>query len=160
MSSFNRRFLVLGLPALAACGFEPIYGTGGEASGLRGKILVDAPTDIDSFNMAAHLEQRLGRAQAPTYGLRVITTVEEEGLAISGSNDITRFNVLGDARYILSELGTGKVIIDDTVNSFTSYSASQQPVATLAAERDATRRLMIALADKITAYILSQSDRL
>ena len=160
MSSFSRRTILLSLTAVAACGFEPVYGTGGTASGLRGKILVDAPTDQNSFNMASHLEQRLGRAEAPTYGLLVITKVEEEGLAISGSNDITRFNLLGEAHYILRELGTNKVILDDTVNTFTSYSASQQPVATLAAERDAERRLMVALADKITAYILSQSERL
>jgi LPS-assembly lipoprotein len=160
MSSFSRRALLLALPALAACGFEPVYGTGGPANGLRGKIIIDAPTDENSFNMTAHLEQRLGRAEAPVYGLLVTTTIEEEGLAITGSNDITRFNVLGDAQYILRDVRTGEELINDTVNSFTSYSASQQPVATLAAERDAERRLMIALADKIVAYILSQSERL
>ena len=80
MSSFNRRFLLLSLPALAACGFEPVYGTGGSAEGLRGSILVDEPTTRDSFDLVAQLEQRLGRAQAPIYGMSVKLTVEEKGL--------------------------------------------------------------------------------
>ncbi len=160
MSSFNRRFIFLAPLALAACGFEPVYGTGGSAANLRGKIIVDVPTDENSFNMTAHLEQRLGRAVAPTHGLKIDTTIEEEGLAITGSNDITRFNLLGDASFVLRELGTDRVVFSDKVNSFTAYSASQQPVSTLAAERDAERRLMIALADKIVANILSRSGQL
>lgn len=160
MSSFSRRSLILALPALAACGFEPVYGTDGSAQNLRGKILPDAPTDQNGFVLTAQLEQRLGRAQAPVYGLNVTTTIDEEGLAISGSNDIERFNLIGEASYILTPIGLKKPVLTGKVNTFTAYSASQQPVATLAAERDATRRLMIALADKITADILINSDKL
>lgn len=160
MSSFNRRFFLLAPLALTACGFEPVYGTGGNARTLRGKILVDTPTDKDSFDMTAHLEQRLGRAQAAQYGLKITTTVEEEGLAISGSNDIERFNLIGAASYAVRRLGTKDIVLDGRVNTFTAYSASQQPVATLAAERDARRRLMIALADKITADLLINADKL
>jgi LPS-assembly lipoprotein len=160
MSSFNRRTFLLAPLALTACGFEPVYGTGGTAQNLRGKILVDTPTDQDSFDMAAQLEQRLGRAQAPIYALKVTTTIDEEGLAISGSNDIERFNLIGVAAYTLTRLGTKETVLKGRVNTFTAYSASQQPVATLAAERDATRRLMLALADKITAELLINSDQL
>ncbi|RLJ51913.1 LPS-assembly lipoprotein [Litoreibacter meonggei] len=159
MSSFNRRFLLLALPALAACGFEPVYGTGGSAEGLRGSILVDEPTTLDSFNLVAQLEQRLGRAQAPVYGMSVTLKVEEKGLAISGSNDITRYNVLGTAVYVLRNLGSDEQVYKGTVNTFTAYSASAQPVATLAAKRDASERLMTALADKITTDLLINSGK-
>ena len=159
MSSFNRRFLLLALPAVAACGFEPVYGTGGSAEGLRGSIIVDEPTTQNSFNLVAQLEQRLGRAQAPTFGMSVKLSVEEQGLAISGSNDITRYNVLGSAAYVLRDLGTGKSVYEGKVNTFTAYSASAQPVATLAAERDANARLMNALADKITSDLLINSGK-
>lgn len=160
MSLFSRRYILLGLPALAACGFEPVYGTGGNADGLRGKILVEAPTDENSFNMVAQLEQRLGRAQAPQYALKVVTYIEDDGLAISGSNDIERFNLIGTSDYTLTRIGTDIKVLDGHVNTFTAYSASLQPVATLSAERDATRRLVTSLADKITADLLIRADQL
>lgn len=159
MSSFNRRFLLLALPALAACGFEPVYGTGGSASGLRGSVVVDAPTTRNSFNLVAQLEERLGRPQAPIYGMGVTLTVTEEGLAISDTNNITRFNLLGEAVYVLRDLATEEQVFKGTVNTFTAYSASSQPVATLAAERDAQARLMAALADKITTDLLINSGK-
>jgi len=159
MSSFKRRFLLLALPALAACGFEPIYGTGGSAEGLRGSIIVDDPTTLNSFNLVAQLEQRLGRPQAPVYGMSVTLNVEEKGLAISGSNNITRYNVLGSAVYVLRDLGTDEQVYEGRVNTFTAYSASAQPVATLAAERDANARLMSALANKITTDLFINSGK-
>ena len=159
MSSFNRRFLLFALPALAACGFEPVYGTGGSAEGLRGQIIVDAPTTKNSFDLVARLEERLGRPQAPVYGMSVALKVEEKGLAISGSNDITRYNLLGEAVYVLRDLRTDQQAYKGTVNTFTAYSASAQPVSTLAAERDAQTRLMTALADKITTDLLINSGK-
>jgi len=159
MSSFNRRFLLLALPALAACGFEPVYGTGGNAENLRGSIIVDAPSTRNSFDLVVALEERLGRPQAPRYGMAVTLNVTEEGLAISDTNNITRFNVLGTAVYTLRDLATGEQAFKGTVNTFTAYSASSQPVATLAAERDARTRLMRALADKITSDLLINSGK-
>ncbi|PTX57713.1 LPS-assembly lipoprotein [Litoreibacter ponti] len=159
MSSFNRRFLLLALPALAACGFEPVYGTGGSATKLRGQVVVDAPTDRNSFDLIARLEERLGRPQAPQFGMSVVLSLREEGLAISDENNITRFNLLGTATYVLRDIGSGEQVYKGTVNTFTAYSASSQPVATVSAERDAQSRLMVALADKITSDLLINSGK-
>ncbi|WP_299193642.1 LPS assembly lipoprotein LptE [uncultured Litoreibacter sp.] len=158
----SRRTLLLGLglSALASCGFEPVYGTNGSASALRGAVLVDDPKDRQQFQLTEQLEARLGRATAARYGLKVDLSVQEEGLAISGSNDITRYNVLGVADFVLRDLATGQPVMSDKVNTFTSYSASAQPVATLAAERDATQRLMTALADKIVTQLLLNAGNL
>lgn len=157
MSLFNRRFVLLSGLALAGCGFEPVYGTGGVASDLRGSILVDEPTTRNEFRLVEHLEQRLGRASSPQYGLKVVLSVSEEGLAVTGSNNITRFNVLGVADFALRDLASGDVVYSSKVNTFTSYSASSQPVSTSTAERDAQDRLMVALGDKITAKLLANA---
>lgn len=156
----SRRLIVLSLLALAGCGFEPVYGTNGEASALRGTVLMDEPTNRQQFQLNEQIELRLGRATAPRYGLAVALTVREEGLAISRSNDITRFNILGKADYVLRDLTTGAPVTKGSVDTFTAYSASEQPVATLAAERDATKRLMTALADKIVSQLLINADAL
>lgn len=150
----DRRFFLLGALALGSCGFEPVLDEKNKPLNLRGKILVDRPTDRDSFELVRQMETRLGRASAPVYGMTVALDVREEGLAISGSNDITRYNVLGVAAYTLRNLRTGKVVSQRRIETFTAYSASQQPAATLSAERDARARLMVSLADKITSRLL------
>lgn len=158
---YSRRFFLGGsVLLLSACGFEPVYGTKGQASALRGAIQFASPKNLREFELNQQLELRFGRAANPRYGLAVTLNLREEGLAISGSNDITRFNIIGEAQFVLRDLGSGTAVIKDEVNTFTAYSASAQPVATLAAQRDANRRLMIALADKITSQLLLQSSAL
>ncbi len=160
MWSSSRRLFLLSSLALAGCGFEPVYGTNGVASDLRGSILVDEPATRNEFTLVEHLERRLGRAAAPRYGLSVVLSVEEEGLAVTGSNNITRFNLLGKADFILRDIATGNPVYQDSVDTFTSYSASSQTVATGTAERDAQDRLMVALGDKITAKLLIRAEQL
>ncbi len=160
MSLFNRRIFVASLTALAACGFEPVYKDGGSADGLRGKIRMFTPNTRDEFALVSRLEERLGRSVGAQYTLLVRLTTASEGLAISGSNDITRYNLTGTANYQLQDVATEEIVFSDAVNTFTSYSASQQSVATRVAQRDAERRLMVALADKITSQLLLNADRL
>ncbi|MFY0693284.1 MAG: hypothetical protein JXR14_15335 [Paracoccaceae bacterium] len=160
MSSFDRRALLISLAALAGCGFEPVYKTGGTADGLRGAIRVTPPTTRDEYALVSRLEDRLGFGEAARYELRVVLQTDSEGLAITGTNEISRYNLLGTATYLLRDLATNQVVLTDKVNSFTSYSASEQPVATLTAERDAQERLMVALADKITSQLLLNADQL
>lgn len=152
--SLSRRTVLLGLAALSACGFEPVYGERGSASALRGAVKLDDPATRNMFQLNEQLELRLGRAADPQYGLTVRLDISEEGLAISGTNDIERYNVLGKADFVLREIETNKPVLSDRVSTFTAYSASEQPVATLAAARDARARLMVALADKIVSKML------
>ncbi len=156
----SKRHFLLGLAALGGCGFEPVYGTRGTANALRGTVQMDAPTTRDEFRLNEQLELRLGRSSAPRYGLAVGLSTEQEGLAISGSNDIERFNIIGQAEFTLRDLSTGQAVFSDTVNTFTAYSASEQPVATLAAQRDAQARLMASLANKIVTQLLLNTDQL
>ncbi len=155
----DRRFFLLGALALGGCGFEPVLDEKNQKTNLRGKIVVDPPTDRDSFELVRRMETRFGRPSAPLYRMTVALDVREEGLAISGSNDITRYNVLGVAAYTLSRINTAEVVSQHRIETFTAYSASQQPAATLSAERDARKRLMVSLADKITSRVLIDARR-
>jgi LPS-assembly lipoprotein len=156
----SRRAALLGCFALAGCGFEPVYGNRGAANPLRGAVQMDAPQSRNEFLLNEQIELRLGRSSAPRYGLSVVLSVKEEGLAITQSNDIERFNVIGEAKFLLRDLTTNAPVISDKVNTFTAYSASQQPVTTLAAQRDARARLMTVLADKIVSQLLLNADQL
>lgn len=149
MWSFKRRW-VLSLPlALAACGFEPVYGTGAAASDLQNKLLTSEPRTRNAYLLNQRLEERFGRATNPVYGLSVSIVVTEDGLAINTDNDIERYNVIGKATYVLRNLETDAEIMSGETTNFTGYSATGSTVTTLAAQRDARKRLMVILADQI-----------
>ena len=58
---------------MTACGFTPVYGPGGSAENLRGRIAVAAPADEEGFALVRRLEERLGQPQASDLTLTVRT---------------------------------------------------------------------------------------
>lgn len=158
MSSFDRRACLISLAALAGCGFTPIYGTGpsGQASTLRGRIDVAAPKDEEGFTLVKRLEDRLGLPEAADLGLKAQIRLREESLGFLPDGEISRFNVIGQVDWQLERLGDGAPAASGSERSFTSYSATSTTVATTFAQRDARRRLMVILADRIVTDLLSR----
>ncbi len=145
----NRRLLLaLPLLALAACGFQPVYGPGG-----TGTVAVDAPGDVFSYTLVREIETRLGRPTAAKYALALTVTTNQEGLAIDSADNTTRYNLIGKADFALRDVGTGQIVSSGNVENFTGYSATGSTVATLAAERAAQVRLMTMLADQIVTRL-------
>lgn len=139
--------------ALAGCGFTPVYGPEGTASGYRGAVGLPAPNTEEEFAFTARLEDRLGRVQVPRYDLAFTLTTSETDLAIDDSNNITRFNVEGRLQWTLNEGDT--VLLAGEETAFTAYSATGSTISTLESERDARRRLMVILADKVVGRLLA-----
>lgn len=158
MLSSERRLFCLGLAAaLAGCGFRPVYGPGGSAAALQNAVLVEAPLNRDAYLLTQELEDRLGRASDPRYGLSYGIVIRSEAIAISANNITTRYNLLGEVTFALREIAGGKVVISGKAANFTGYSASGSTVATQSAERDARERLMVMLADQIIRQIEAAS---
>lgn len=160
---FNRRSLLklplaATLTLVAACGFEPVYGTGGTGSALRGNVEVSAPDTIDTYLLVQNLEERLGRAANADYTLNVKLMTEFQGQAITASNETTRYSIVGKVDYTLINVETGEIIASGDVHNFTGYSATGSTVDTLASERDARKRLMTILADQLTTQLYSTVD--
>lgn len=153
----DRRLFLTGLAALAGCKFQPVYGPQGPARGLDGTIEVLAPSDRNSFELVRRLEERLGQPQAPRYALRYVINVTTDELAISTTQVINRYNLVGEIDFTLREIGADNVLTSGHVDNFTSYSATGTTVSTQTAERDAYDRLMIILADQIVARLLATS---
>ncbi len=154
MSSPNRRLLLaLPLLALAACGFQPVYGPGGSGTALQNSVEVDPPDNAFTYTLVREIETRLGRPAAPRYGLALTVATTQEGLAIDSADNTTRYNLIGVADFALRNLGTGQIETSGKVENFTGYSATGSTVATLAAERDAQVRLMTMLADQIVTRL-------
>lgn len=156
-SSNRRTVLALGLSslALAACGFSPAYGPGGVGSALRGSIELPDPQDRDGYDFHNRLRDRLGDPTAPRYRLVYSLSSEPVGAGILPSGAITRYTLTGRARYNLVALDGGAILTSGQVESFTSWSTSGSTVATLSAEADAHRRLMVILADQLMTRLLA-----
>ncbi|MFK7744749.1 MAG: LPS assembly lipoprotein LptE [Roseobacter sp.] len=155
MLLFSKRAILFLPLALAACGFTPVYSTGGTGSALQNRMQVVEPDTRDAFFVTRRVEERLGRTADPAYVLSLIVTSREEDLAVDREGTSTRFNILGEAEFALVEQSTGRVVTSGSVDNFTGYSATGTTIATLAAERDAQQRLMILLADQIVTRLLS-----
>lgn len=156
--SDRRTFLTLLAAApLAACGFTPVYGPRGSGNVLRDRIRIQPPDTRLGFELVSRLEDRIGRATAPTHVLTFDIETDDRNLAITGTEDITRVNINGSVTYRLTESGSDVQIEAGTVSTFTAYSTTGSPVSTTAARRDAEDRLMIALADQIISRLLSDA---
>lgn len=166
MSSSDRRNLLAGLatlPWLAACGFAPVHGNGGGSgnavAGLSGRVRVEPIESREGFALVGRLEERLGRpSSGAPFLLSVTLQTEEEEVALSTTNEIDRFNVIGVARFTLGSPGDAEVLVSGVVDNFTSYSATTGTVGTLSAKRDAFDRLARALADQIVARLMATSS--
>ena len=144
---------MLGLLALAGCGFTPAYGPGGSGERLRGRLAVEAPDTVDGFRLRTRLEDRLGRAEGPQAVLTVEPSVEAVEAGITPEGAITRYNLQGRAAWRLDS-AAGLTLAQGEVTAFTGYSATGTTVATRAAEEDARERLSVILADEILARLL------
>jgi len=141
---------------LAACGFTPVYGPGGAGTVLRDATTVSAPDTREGFRLLTRIEDSLGRAGAETFHLAVSLDISEERSAVTEDETATRRQVLGVATYRLTSGGPdGPLVTEGRVQSFTSYSTTTTPSATLAAEADARDRLAVLLADLIVARLLA-----
>ncbi|GFE49188.1 hypothetical protein So717_09410 [Roseobacter cerasinus] len=154
MLLFDRRTLLMLPLALSACGFTPVYAPGGGATQLQNSITVAEPSTRNGFLITQRIEEKLGRAVDPDYRMTLSVSTGQQNVAVDREGSTTRFNIIGRANYSLIETSTGRVVTSGKVENFTGYSAAGTTVATVAARRDAQRRLMILLADQIVTRTL------
>jgi len=162
MSLFNRRTALAALTSvslLGGCGFEPIYGEGSAADNLRGSIEITAGKGREFFAMRERLVERFGFVNTPKYRLSFSYDVSSEGLAVSTSAEVTRFNLDGISKFKVEDVNTGAVVLTGTVTSKTAYSATSETFPTRVAEQDAQLRLALALADQIVTRVSATAPK-
>lgn len=150
--------LALALPALSACGFRPVYGTGGSAVG--GKVAAAELADVAIEPIPERSGQVLrnllidrmyeaGRPGNPAWRLRVSLTAVEEELGIRKDATATRARLRLIANYELVDSVTSQVVYRSFSRSIVSYNILEAQYGTLVAEQDAYERGLIELADDI-----------
>lgn len=149
--------LVVGLATgLAACGFQPLYGSrdrgGPGAVEALAQVAVDPIRDRLGQVLRNNLVDRLsttGEPERPRYRLTVALAVGKEGLAITKDESITRFNLRINASFVLREVGSNAEVTRGTSRTIAAYNVVESQFATLSAEKDAEIRAARELSDDI-----------
>lgn len=153
------KIVLIGAMTLAACGFTPAYAPGGGGTALQNTILAAEPRDKAAFDLVERLEERLGPSDQPLYGLTYTITQTPFGVGLTTDNAITRYNLTGTVEWQLTDVITGTRLTGGKAENFTSYSATGSTVAGLAAQEDASLRLMRLLADQIVTQLLATAGQ-
>ncbi len=142
---------------LAACGFTPAYAPGGPAEKLQGGIRAADPNDKKGYDLVSRLEERLGRGDGSRLPAQLSDQApRKSGSAITTSNAITRYDVVGKISYRVTN-AAGQEMTKGDVDSFTSYSAAGSTISTITDQEAAYTRLMQILADQIVTRLVATS---
>jgi len=161
MSLSDRRGFLISLTAfgVAACGFEPVYRTGGAARGLNGQIRMDVIQGRDGFDLLRRIESRLGKPVSnPRFALAVEFVVTEDSLVLDAAKGISRFTLNGVAHITVKSMAEGTKVFAAKLRETTAYSGTSETGQTDAAKRDAHSRLATAMADQIVTRLTSTAE--
>lgn len=157
--------LLLTAPAIAACGFTPLYAERGSASVAADLSSLDvrAPDTRLGRELKFNLLDLLSRAgnppSNPAYVVELAPTVYDEDLAIERNAEVTRRNLVMVVPFRLVDTATDKVVMRSTARSRSSYNRVDSEFANIVAARDAESRIARAIADDIKLQLSIHFDR-
>ena len=158
MSSFNRRFFLLAVLPLAACGFEPVYGPDSAAKNLLGQVDVEVQNGRPNFEFRDRFQEVMRAAdESALYITTYKLNISERDIVISQAQGITRWSVTGTISYDVVDRATGAPVYSGTAQSNTAYNATSGTFQTSVARTDAIVRLARDLADKVTTRIVTSA---
>ena len=142
------------LPALAGCGFSPLYGRGedGAVTAELAKIRVLPIANRSGQVLRNHLLDGLtpmGEPQKPEYTLQVaLAEPNMQELGISRSESVVRYGLSAAARFrLLDAAGTG--LLQGSASSSSTYLVTNSEFATVSARTNARDRVMEELSTDI-----------
>lgn len=141
-----RRVALLGLLALAGCGFRPLLGTvdDGAVDDELAAIRIEG-LQGSRLGQVVHndLEDQLnptGISAPGRYQLRMRLWRQTLALGVQLNSTITRYNLTVIARFSLLDQRDGQTLFTSVVRRVASYNVSREPYADLVAEENAERR--------------------
>ena len=160
--------LSLAMLALAACGFQPLYGDRGAAgpgtAEALASIRIEPIADRSGQQLRNFLLNELnpyGRPGDPRYLLTVGMVADREELGFRRDETATRANLNLRADYTLRQASDGKVLFTAMSRTTSSYDILENPFAARVSQDDALTRATRALSQDIRtrlAVFLSDAD--
>jgi LPS-assembly lipoprotein len=150
-----RALAALLLAALAGCNLQPVYSNGsqGAAQTLLSGVEVAPIPDRAGYLVRNRLVDRMQPSGNPTMKLEVALDDDIIGFGIRGDNSIIRERRTLRARYRLTDLATGKVLLDTTASADAGIDVVGSEFAVVAAESTTLERLSLNIADQIVARL-------
>lgn len=149
--------LAAALAGLTACGLQPMYAGGGNASVARSLAAVEVPAipGRGGWLVRNALNDRLSVAgeETPRYRLDVRLDESLEALGVLSDDTITRERLILRARYQLVEVASGAILLDATSGSDAGIDVVSSEYATIAAEQTALENLARDLADRMVRRV-------
>lgn len=143
--------------SLAGCGLRPIYSSGakGTAAQALAAVQVEPIEGRAGWLLQNAIKDRLaamGEA-SPHYSLRIRLDDRIEGLGVRADDSVTRERRTLRARFQLVDMGSDKVLLDETSTWDAGIDVVSSEYATVAAENSALERLAQIMADRILARV-------
>ena len=154
MSSFRILVLAAAVVTVAACGFQPLYGSrvAGSAPAEFSQIRIDPIPDRVGQQLHNHLLTILnpdGRPEKPRYVMKATVTESLTELGVRKTAFATRANLLMRAVYSLTSVTTDKYVFGGDSAITVSYNILDSEFATLMAEKDARTRAVREISEDI-----------
>ena len=160
MSSCDRRSVLVALAAGLApgCTVQPLYVRTGSAEGAaRPVVALVSLSGRNGYLFREALAQRVVFEPEARHQLDVALGLRQFGLAITRVGDVTRYNVEGTARFVLTDRRGEHQPVQGTVRSVSGYSTLASAYATRVARDDAEARVLADLAERVFTEIAVRS---
>ena len=143
---------------LSACGFRPLYATGGvaDASEELSRVEIGVIPDRSGQILRNYLIQGInsdGRPTDPAYRLNVDLRERQEDLGIDKTDTAQRANLIITARFSLRTAADDQEVLNRRVGIITSYNIVLDEYATLSAQNAARDRALRQLGSDIRTQL-------
>ncbi|MBN8195281.1 LPS assembly lipoprotein LptE [Thalassospira povalilytica] len=157
---------LVALTTLSACGFRPLYATGGDNYNtaanmalVKVALINDRVGQVTRNALVETLTPR-GQSKTPLYDLTVTLSESTSEQGFTKDNEATIADYLITATYELTRRQDSKVLRKGNVRTRTSYNIVDSDFATIeaesAAQADAARTLANQLANQVAIGLRSQ----
>ena len=159
MLLFNKQKYLLSLLFglfIASCSFEPAWiAKDNKTKILWQKVSLKEPSTNSEFSFNRYLTSRIGAAKDAEFFLDYEIFTETKRTALSFDGKAYRIRILGEIKFSLLHSEKDTVLLSSSVKDSLGYSDAILAVTDQASERDAYKRLMVLLGDRIVAELLS-----
>jgi LPS-assembly lipoprotein len=155
MSLFKASLICLLFLSLAACGFQPLYGSATQNADVQVKLAeiyippIQGRTGQILRNELLDLTTPKGVPAKPQYQLTIGLQESKAGLAIQEDDTTTRFNLTLNTSFKLIDTSDGQKIYTGSTQTIASYNVVASDFANLSAEINAEKRAALVAAEQI-----------
>ena len=159
MLLFNKQNYLLALlfgVFIASCAFEPAWiAKDNKIKILWQRVDLREPITSNEFRLNRYLASRIGDAEDAEFFLEYELFTETKRTALSFDGKANRIRILGEVKFSLIHSEKDTILLSSSVKDSLGYSDAILAVTDQASERDAYKRLMVLLGDRMVDELLS-----